>query len=171
MASSVYEPSPRFNHSCIQVEENAYLWGGFTQDSSRSEVINIFDSYAEMWKEQSTTGVPPPGQYNGSFTVVGSNLYYFGGSDRRKLLLSSVHELQLSNLEWNEIMQSNTADGPLPKCGCGMVAYQQQLAVIGGYSSVPTGSLQAGAEFIESINYPGKGWNNQFHLFSIKEGV
>jgi len=168
MASSVYEPSPRLNHSSVQVQDNAYLWGGFTQDSSRNEV-NIFDCHSESWKERSTAGVPPPGQYYGSFTVVGSNLYYFGGHDGRKCF-SSVHELQLSNLEWNEIMQSNTADGPSPKCGCGVVAYQQQLALIGGYSSAPTGPLQSGAEFIES-NYPGKGWNNQFHLFSIKEGV
>ena len=170
MASSVYEPSPRFEHSSVQVEDNAYLWGGLTQDSSRSEVINIFDSYVEIWKERSTTGVPPLGQYNGSFTVVGSNLYYFGGHDGRNFF-SSVHELQLRNLEWNEIVQSNTAEGPLPKYGYGMVAYQQQLAVIGGYSSAPTGHLQSGAEFIKSINYPGQGWNNQFHLFSVKEGV
>ena len=102
--------------------------------------------------------------------MVGSNLYYFGGHDGKKYF-SSVHELQLSNLEWNEIMQSNTAEGPLLKGGCGMVAYQQQLAVIGGYGRAPTGSLQAGAEFIKNINYPGKGWNNEFHLFSIREGV
>ena len=170
MASSVYEPSPRVYHSSVQIQDNAYLWGGLTQDSSRSEVINIVDSYAEMWKERITTGVSPPGQYNGSFTVVGSNLYYFGGTDGRKYF-SSVHELQLSNLEWNEIMQSNTAEGPLVKSGCGMVAYQQQLAVVGGCGSAPTGSLQAGAEFIKSINYPGEGWNNEFHLFSIREGV
>ena len=169
MASSVYEPSPRLYHSSIQVEDSAYLWGGLTQDSSRSEVINIFDSYVEMWKEQSTTGVPPPGQYSGSFAVVGSYLYYFGGDDGRKYF-SSVHELQLSNLEWNEIVQSNTAEGPLPKSGCGMVGYQQQLAVIGGFGSAPTGTLQAGAEFIKNIKYPGQGWNNQFHLFSIREG-
>ena len=168
--ASVYEPSPRFYHSSAQVEDNAYLWGGLTKDSSRTEVVNIFDSYAEMWKERSTTGVPPPGQYEGCFTVVGSNLYYFGGNDGRKLF-SSVHELQLSDLEWNEIMQSNTAEGPLPKHGCGMVAYQQQLALIGGYSSAPTGPLQSGAEFIKNTEHPERGWNNQFHLFSIKEGV
>jgi len=170
MASSVYEPSPRLWHSSVQIEDNAYLWGGFTQDSSKSEVINIFDSYAEMWKEQSTTGVPPPGEYAGSFTVVGSDLYCFGGYDGRKYF-SSVHKLQLSNLEWNEIIQSNTAEGPLPKCGCGVVAYQQQLALVSGFGSAPKGPLQAGAEFIESIDYPGEGWNNQFHLFSIKEGM
>ena len=99
-----------------------------------------------------------------------SNLYYFGGNDGRKYF-SSVHELGLSNLEWNEIMESNTAGGPLPKWGCGMVASQQQLAVIGGFGSAPTGPLQSGAEFIKSTNYPGKGWNNEFHLFSIREGV
>jgi len=170
MASSVYEPSPRLWHSTVQVEDNAYLWGGLTKDSSRSEVINIFDSYTEMWKERSTTGVPPPGQYDGCFAVVGSNLYYFRGHDGRKYF-SSVHELQLSNLEWNEIMQSNTAKGPLPKCGCGMVAYQQQLALIGGYGSAPTVPLQSGAEFIKNTEHPERGWNNQFHLFSIKEGV
>ena len=170
MASSMYEPSPRFYHSSVQVQENAYIWGGRTQDSCRSGVINIFDSYVEMWKKRSTTGVPPPGQYSGSFTVVGSNLYYFGGSDGRKFC-SSVHELQLSNLEWNEIMQSNTAEGPLPKFGCRMVAYQEQLALIGGYGSAPTAPLQSGAEFIESIRNRGQGWNNEFHLFSIKKGV
>ena len=168
--ASVYEPSPRFYHSSAQVEDNAYLWGGLTQDSNRSEVINIFDSYVEMWKEQSTTGVPPPGQCAGSFSVVGSNLYYFGGYDGRKYF-SSVHELQLSNLEWNEIVQSNTAEGPLPKWGGGMVAYQQQLAVIGGYGSAPTGPLQAGPEFIKNTEHPECGWNNEFHLFSIREGV
>jgi len=52
-----------------------------------------------------------------------------------------------------------------------MVAYQQQLAVIGGFGSAPTGPFQAGAEFIKRINYPGEGWNNEFHLFSIREGV
>jgi len=167
MASSVYEPSPRVYHSSVQVQDNAYFWGGLTQDSSKSEVINIFDSHTEMWKGQSTTGVPPPGQYNGCLTVVGSNLYYFGGHDRRKYF-SSVHELQLSNLEWNEI---NTAEGPLPKCGCGMVAYQHQLALIGGYGSAPTGALQPDAEFIKNIHYPGKGWTNELHLLTIKEGV
>jgi len=164
----MYEPSPRIYHSSAQVEDNAYLWGGLTQDSGESKIINIFDSYTEKWKEQSTTGVPPPGQYTGSFTVVGSNLYYFGGDNGRKIIFSSVHELQLSNLEWNEIVQSNTADGPLPKSGCGMVAYQEQLALIGGYSSAPTGPLQAGAEFIKNTEHPGCGWNNEFHLFSIK---
>ena len=168
--ASVYEPSPRFYHSSAQVEDNAYLWGGLTKDSSRSEVINIFDSYTEMWKERSTTGVPPPGLQDGCLTFLCDDLYYFGGFDGKRAH-NSLHKLQTRTLEWQDIKQANPAGGPLPKCGCGMVAYQQQLAVIGGFCSTPTSPLQSGAEFIKSSRITGYGWTNEFHLFSIKEGV
>ena len=168
MASSVYEPSPRVYHSSIQVEDNAYLWGGLTQDFNRSEVINIFDCYSESWKEHSTTGIPPPGLQDGVFTLLCDDLYYFGGDDGKRFH-NSLHRLQTRTLEWQDIKQANPAGGPFPKWGCGMVAYQQQLALIGGFCATPTGPLQSGTKFIKSCNRYG--WTNEFHLFSIKEGV
>lgn len=173
MASSSYEPLPRHLHSAVQVQENTYLWGGLTRknsDSSRREVINIFDSHTEIWKERSTTGVPPPGHYYGSFAMVCGDLYYFGARDGNRFY-NSVHKLQLRSLEWKEIVESNPADRPQPKAGCGMVAYQQQLALIGGCSSPPSGSLQSGAKFIRSQTHPWCGYINEFHLFSIEEGM
>ena len=149
MASSVYEPSPRFYHSSVQVEDNAHLWGGFTQDSSGSEFINIFDCHSESWKERSTTGIPPPGLQKGCFTLLCDDLYYFGGYDGKRYH-NTLHRLQTRTLEWQDIKQANPAGGPSPKCGCGMVACQQQLAVIGGVSITPTGPLQLGAEFIKT---------------------
>ena len=168
--ASVYEPSPRYLHSSLQAEEYAYVWGGLTQNSSRSEVINIFDCYSESWKEHSTTGVPPPGLQDGVFTLLCDDLYYFGGYDGKRAH-NSLHKLQTRTLEWQSMKQANPAGGPLPKWGCGMVAYQQQLAVIGGVCSAPTGPLQSGAEFIKHPNYTGYGWTSEFHLFSIREGV
>ena len=170
MASSVYQPSPRFFHSAVQVQEQSYLLGGRTQVSSRSEVVNIFDSYVEIWKERSTTGVPPHGLYNGASTVLCEDLYYFGGNDGTRLH-NTLHKLQTGTLEWQEIAQRNPAGGLLPKSGCGVVAYEQQLAVIGGFCRTPTGPLQSGAEFIKSQTYPEYGYTNEFHLFNIKEGV
>ena len=168
MASSVYEPSPRFDHSSAQVEENTYLWGGCAEDSSRSEVINIFDCYSESWKEQSTTGVPPRGLRYGSFTLLCDDLYYFGGFDGNNVH-NSLYKLQTRTLEWEDMKETIPAGGPLPKLGCGIVAYQQQLALIGGFCATPTGPLQSGTKFIKSCNRYG--WTNEFHLFSIKEGV
>ena len=170
MASSVYEPSPRLYLSSVQVEDNAYLWGGINKDSSRSEDINVFDYNTERWKECSTIGIPPLGLQRGGFTLLCDDLYYFGGHDG-KTGHNSLHKLQTRTLEWESIKQANPAGGPLPKRGCGMVAYQQQLALIGGYGSAPTDPLQSGAEFIKSIKYASRGWNNEFHLFTIKEGV
>jgi len=166
----MYEPSPRLHHSSIQVQDSAYFWGGHTQDSSRSEVINIFDCYSESWKERSTTGISLPGLQRGCFTLLCDDLYYFGGDDGKRAH-NSLHKLQTRTLEWEGIKQANPAGGPLPKWGCGMVAYQQQLALIGGFCSTPTGPLQSGAEFIRDPNITGYGWTNEFHLFSIKEGV
>ena len=170
MASSVYEPSPRVSHSSVQVEDNAYLWGGLTRDSSRSEFISIFNSYSESWKKRSTTGIPPPGLESGCFTLLCDDLYYFGGYGGKRGH-NSLHKLQTRTLEWQDIKQANPAGGPLPKWGCRMVAYQQKLALIGGYRHTPTGPLQSGAEFIKSHRYTGYGWTNEFHLFSIREGV
>ena len=170
MASSVYEPLPRVWHSSVQVEDNAYLWGGLTEDSSRSEVINIFNSCSESWKEISTTGIPPPGLQGGCFTLLCDDFYYFGGYDGKRAH-NSLHKLQTRTLEWEDIKQANPAGGPLPKWGCGMVAYQQQLAFIGGFCSAPTGPFQSGAKFIKNPKFTGYGWTNEFHLFSTKEGV
>ena len=170
MASSVYQPSPRFWHSAVQVQEQSYLWGGRTQVSSRGEVVNIFDSYIEIWKERSTTGVPPPGLYNGASTLLCEDLYYFGG-DYRTHLHNTLHKLQTETLEWQEIAQRDPAGGPLPKSMHGMVTYEQQLAVIGGLCRTPTGPLQSGAEFIKDPTYPEYAHTNEFHLFNIKEGV
>ena len=167
MASSVYQPSPRYCHSAVQLQEQSYMWGGRTQVSSRSEVVNIFDSYVEIWKERSTTGVPPPGLYHGASTPLCEDLYYFGGYDGKRHH-NTLLKLQTGTLEWQEISQRNPAGGPLPKEGCGMVAYEQQLAVIGGFFRMP---LQSGAEFIKSPTYPEYGYTNEFHLFNIKEGV
>ena len=171
--TSSYKPLPRYLHSAVQVQENTYFWGGLpreSSDSSRREVITIFDSHTELWEEQSTTGVLPPGQYYGSFAMVCGDLYYFGGRDG-ETIYNSIHKLQLTTLEWNEIVESNPARGPLLKGGCGMVAYQQQLALIGGGSSHPSGPLQSGAKFIRSHSHPLCGYTNEFHLFSIKEGM
>ena len=173
MASSSYEPLPRQLHSAVQVEENTYLWGGVTReisDPSRREVINIFDSRTEIWMERNTAGVPPPGHYYGSFATVCGDLYYFGARDGNTFY-NSVHKLKLRTLEWKEIVESNPASRPLPKAGCGMVAYQQQLALIGGCSSPPSGPLQSGAKFIRSQSRPWLGYTNEFHLLSIKAGM
>ena len=172
--ASFYQPSPRYGHSAIQVQEKSYLLGGRTQwfsNSSRSDVINFFDCYIETWKEERTTGTPPPGLFARATTLLCDELFSFGGTDGNGRYFSYLHKLQTRTLEWKEIARNNLAGGPLPKIACRIVAYREHLALIGGFCHTPTSPLQSGAEFIETPIYKGYGCTNEFHLFNVKEGT
>ena len=172
-----HEPSPRFLHDAAAVGERCYLWGGRVQDFSESgrrklaSTIEIFDPYLETWEEHPTTGVPPPGLYNGACTSLLDSLYWFGGYDGSSFY-NSLHKLDPNILEWRELQPLNQADEPMRKVGCGMVSFfQDRLAVFGGYG-IPTGPTQPGAMGTKNTKYTdGRGWSNELHVFNITEGM
>ena len=53
------------------------------------------------------------------------------------------------------------------KAGCGMVSYDDQLILFGGYGT-PSGPTQPGAEFVEHTG--GAGWTNELHMFNVQKG-
>ena len=175
--TKLHEPSPRFLHGAAPVGGRCYLWGGCVHDFSESgrrklaSTMDIFDPYLETWEEHPTTGVPPPGLYDGVCTSLLNSLYWFGGYDSR-CFHNSLHKLDSTTLEWSEIQPTNQDDGPMRKAGCGMVSFlQDKLAMFGGYG-IPTGSIQPGATFTKSAMFTGgKGWNNELHLFNIMESM
>ena len=175
--SKPYEPSPRFGHGAAPVGGRCYLWGGLVQDFTKSNrrklasTIEIFDPYMETWKKHHTTGAPPPGLYLGACTSLLDSLYWFGGGDYSSYY-NSLHKLDPTTLEWRELQPLNKEDGPMRKCGCGMVPFlQDKLGVFGGYG-IPIGPTQPGAMFTKNIKYTdGRGWSNELHVFNIREGM
>ena len=172
--TKLYEPSPRFLHGAAPVQGRCYLWGGrvsgFTESARRklASTVEIFDPYLETWEEHTTTGVPPPGLYDGACTSLLDSLHWFGGDDGGSFH-NSLHRLDPVTLEWSELQPLNQADGPLRKHGCGMVSFlQNQLAVFGGYG-IPTGPTQPGAMFTNLTDRSG--WSNELHVFTITEGM
>ena len=89
--TKLYEPSPRFLHGAAPVGGRCYLRGGCVQDFTESGrrklalTVEIFDPYLETWEEHPTTGVLPPGLYDGACTSLLNSLYWFGGYDSRYL--------------------------------------------------------------------------------------
>ena len=175
--TKLYEPSPRFGHGAAAVGGRCYLWGGRVQDFSESgrrklaSTVDIFDPYLETWEEHPTTGVPPPGLYDGACTSLLDSLYWFGGWDGSSRY-KSFHRLDTTTLEWTEIQPLNKADGPMRKYGCRMVTFlQDKLAVFGGYG-IPTGPTQPGAMFTKDTESTDRmGWSNELHVFNISEGM
>ena len=175
--SKLYEPSPRLGHGVAAVGGRCYLRGGRVQDFSASgrrkltSTVDIFDPYLETWEKHHTTGVPPPGLYDGACTSLLDSLYWFGGWNG-SFYCNSLHRLDTTTLEWSEIQPLNQADGPMRKHGCGMVSFlQDKLAVFGGHG-IPTGPTQPGAMFTKNTDYTdGRGWSNELHVFTITEGM
>ena len=175
--TKLYEPFPRFQHGTAAVGGRGYLWGGRVEDFSESgrrklaSTIEIFDPYLETWEKHHTTGVPPPGLYNGACTSLLDSLYWFGG-DVGISYYNSLHKLDPTTLEWRELQPLNQVDGPMRKVGCGMVPFlQDKLAVFGGVG-IPTGPSQPGVNFTKNTQLTdGSGWSNELHVFNITEGM
>ena len=64
-------------------------------------------------------------------------------------------------------MSPQNADGAMPKCGCGMIAFRNSLVVFGGYGR-PRGRTQP-QSFIKNTT-DGRGWTNEFHIYNLSEG-
>ena len=180
MATSfLYQPSPRLGHCAAQIGHKTYLWGGRTQDFTTSgrqklaSTIEAFDVFHEKWETKRTTGLPPPGLYNGTCTTVSESMYHFGGYSGHSES-NALHCLNSVTLEWTQVHSQTTHDQPMPKFGCGMTAYRKEdttnLAVFAGYG-IPYGPTQPEARFVRNTKYSDGGWTNELHLFNLTNGM
>ena len=167
---ALLEPSPRLGHHSAAVGGQLYVFGGRTKGflEERRELaacVHSFNQCRETWQTKATTGSPPPGLYRGSCTSSSSapHIYLYGGWDVQQQH-DSLHQLNIDSLEWTQL-----PSGPMRKAGCGMVSYEDQLILFGGYG-VPSGPTQPGAEFMSNKRTDGRGWTNELHSYHLKEG-
>ena len=167
-------PCPRLWHCVVPIDDKLFMWGGRSEDFSErsrrklTSVVEIYDPYLEMWKHQATTGVPPPGLYDGGYTFLNETLLWYGGRDG-KSYCGSLHQLNTVTLNWDELHYKNASQRPMAKSGCGLVSFQgNKVGLFGGYG-VPTGPTQLGSTFTRLSD--GTGCTNEFHLFHLQEGM
>ena len=147
-----YEPLPRSQHAAVAVDNKLHMWGGWarSKEKSREEADNVFDISKEIWEQKPTHGTPPPGLYNTAYTVVGSSLFVFGGSDGVSLH-NTLLKLDFRSFQWEQVQVSTPPSGPQKKSGCGMVSYgDNQLVVFAGWT--------------------GSAWTNELHVFDLAKG-
>ena len=169
----VMEPSPRFGHCSALVEEKFCVWGGRTKDflerkSELASSVHSFDQFLEFWAEpeDESSGIPPPGLYDGACASAGHHVYVYGGYDGSKYQ-RSLHKLDTRSWTWKQLSSA----GPMRKGGCGMVAHDSKLVLFGGFG-VPSGPTQPGAEFVKNSKYTsGEGWTNELYVFDLNKGM
>ena len=174
-SSPKYEPLQRFCHISCRVGSKVVVQGGRTKDFSEksrqhlSSVIEIFDPYFELWEQRQVTGdAPLPGTYVAASASLHDDLFSFGGSHGRQRF-NTVHRLDTEKLCWSQVSPQNADEAPMPKFGCGMIAFGNSLGVFGGHG-VPRGPTEP-QSFIKNTRYTdGIGWTNEFHIYNLSEG-
>ena len=171
-ASADYEPLPRSDHISGRVGSLAVVQGGVTEDFSEerkqhlSSVVEIFDPYSESWEKRQVEGnAPSPGTYFAASTSLHDDLFSFGGSDDENYF-NAVHRLDTKTWCWSQVSPQNADGAPMPKCGCGMIAFRNSLVVFGGYGR-PRGPTEP-QSFIKGTG--GRGWTNEFHIYNLSQG-
>ena len=166
-SSSKYEPLPRYWHISCRVGSKVVVQGGRTKDLSEksrqhlSSVVEIFDPYSELWEQRQVTGdAPSPGTYIAASASLHDDLFSFGGFDGRQRF-NTVHRLDTEKLCWSQISPQNADGAPMPKYGCGMIAFGNSLGVFGGFG-VPRGPTEP--------QWKTESMTNEFHIYNLSEG-
>ena len=175
-ASADYEPLPREDHISGRVGSLAVVQGGRTKDFSEeskqhlSSVVEIFDPYSESWEQRQVEGnAPSPGTYEAASASLHDDLFSFGGFDGRDHYFNTVHRLDTKTWCWSQVSPQNADGAPMPKTGCGMIAFRNSLVVFGGYGR-PRGPTKP-QSFIKDIYTDGRGYTNEFHIYNLSEGT
>ena len=174
-ASSKYEPLPRLWHISGRVGSKAVVQGGRTKDFSEksrqhlSSVVEIFDLYSESWEQRPVTGdAPSTGTYVPASASLHDDLFSFGGFDGSRRF-NTLHRLDTEKLCWSQVSPQNADGAPMPKSGCGMIAFANGLGVFGGYG-VPRGPTEP-RSFIKDTRFTdSRGWTNEFHIYNLSQG-
>ncbi len=168
-----YEPSPRVNAAASASSEQLYVYGGHVDNFDENKrqlraVIQIYECTTESWKVLPTSGTPPPGIYSCATSYSGHVLYLFGGGDSTSCH-ATLHQLDTRSMTWKQLSPQHDS-GPMRKCDCQMIYYNDSLIVIGGWG-IPSGELQSGSQFTEDKDYQdGRGYTNEIHKYHISQG-
>ena len=179
-----YSPKPRWGHSSMAVGNRMISWGGtfsglpevHTNDlkTKLTSIIEVFDIESGRWTQEATVGEPPLGVRGHCSTVLGGDVYYFGGFCGHDWCRhNSLHCLDIVNNTWRPLEPHNPTKGPMKKSRCGIVGFiddgKHYLCVFGGTGHLNTAN-QSTATYIPWRENPNCGWTNEVHIFDFDSG-
>lgn len=181
-----YEPAPRYYHISQSVGRKVLVHSGWAKpeisDQSKQHLktlVEIFDPYYEIWEQKQVDGeAPAAGTYAAVSTSVGGNLFTFGGLNSSNQEVNALHKLDTNATPWQWYRLRSHQDSPMPKYGCGMVAFgPDKLGVFGGYGK-PRGPGMPDFFEMDTSSYSGsfssgshRGWTNELHEYHLEKGM
>ena len=149
----------------ITLDSKVFLWGGEGSNLEDRRFLRVFDMHEKKWLKRRTKGTPPQGYVACAYTLIGSVLYIFGGSDGQSYY-NDIYKFELNKaLKWEKCHIQNPKKGPMQKRSAGMIARRTkdgsfELVVFGGYG--PWCSDTGPGSNIHRTN--------EVHTFNIQKG-
>ena len=148
-------------------------------DYTSEELLELFylvetlDLKTGDWEQHVSTGSPPLGLYASSCTVLGEKIYFFGGyCSHENRYSDSLHTLDPSIFEWNQLAPINPNCSPMSKAWSEIVGFKDGvtdlLCIFGGLGKLPQWFSEQ--QFTPDEADPTFGWTNEIHIFSPEEG-
>ena len=181
LLSGQYEMIWRGGHSTVVNSDRLYCWGGRQEDiplvhyndekRKFTSSVDIFHLPTLKCERRSTTANPPAGVMDYACTNIRDNILYFGGSCKPSdCFHNDLFHLNTSTKEWREIINSSPDNGPMRKCGSGMIAFnmnaEDNLLVIGGFGPTPI-TAQTASLYVPSSSSPNYCYTNEIHTMCV----
>ncbi|KAL2340655.1 hypothetical protein Fmac_008595 [Flemingia macrophylla] len=124
-------PGQRWGHTCNAIKGGRllYVFGGYCKHNRQANSVHIFDALNQTWKFPIIRGAPPTPRDSHSCTVVGDNLFVFGGTDGTTLL-NDLCILDTSSHKW--IFPIVRGEAPEAREGHAAAVVGKRLFVFGG---------------------------------------
>ncbi len=122
-------------HCAVAIDGTVLMWGGDDENLANipATIVDTVGSTTGQWGTISTTGAAPLAVYASAGIAVRRTAYSFGGVDDQGRCSNDLHQLSPTAKEWVKVDITNTAEGPKPKCACGLLQRgQEELVVVGG---------------------------------------
>ena len=170
-----FEPPSRYDHVAAVVNDNIYVWGGWTPDFPRDKPcgsvekadylskIEVLDLNTGVWGSLKTSGSPPLGVVGAAWTVQGNKIIHFGGYCGM-CYHNGIYQFNISTFEWECLMPDDSPSSPMRKAHCGIVSYNERemnFCIVGGYGA---GSQTSTAQYVEGL-IDRISTTNEVHVF------
>ncbi|XP_057296907.1 kelch domain-containing protein 2-like isoform X1 [Hydractinia symbiolongicarpus] len=166
------KPEKRSGHVSVYYQGLLLVFGGYGEFDQFLSSRNIwcYNVEATQWTRYTTKGDIPGNATGSCVTLVGDNMYLFGGYYQNEGQTNYLYSLDLKTFTWYDLTESTKGRRPSPRDKFGCWTIGNQIVYFGGFGFPPDNLHKVKGDFCFE-EFPqgysrGFGWNN--HLFSLE---
>ncbi|KAI3421534.1 uncharacterized protein J3R85_012231 [Psidium guajava] len=127
-------PAPRDSHSCTNVGDNLFVFGG-TDGRNPLRDLHILDTSSHTWISPSMRGEGPEAREGHSAALVGKKLFIFGGcgkspNDDEEVYYNDLYILNTETFVWKRAVTTGIPPSARDSHSCS--TWKNKMIVIGG---------------------------------------